>query len=132
MLGEKMTSPSQKDGEIRYRFSRLVRVWAGIVTLVIAIGATVMSFVLGDWEGVAVVLLAVFGIGGLLAQQMGVGAWLTSRFPHAPLPRLLLSLAALALVAVVSRDTVVIVSVAAVLSLSNLTGFWWDRWRSQR
>ncbi len=126
MLGDKMSSPPAQGAETKYRFSRPVRVWTGAIAFVVAIGATLTCAVLALWEGVAINLLAVFGIGGLLAQQMGVAGWLTSRFPHAPLPRLVVSVAILALVAVVSGDAAVIGSVAGVLLLSNLMGFWWD------
>jgi hypothetical protein len=126
-----MTPPDEGGGEMKYRFTRPVRLSLVTAGFVAAIAGTVTFSVAGDWDAVAGCLVAVFGIGGLLAQQLRVGTWLTDKFPHAPLPRLVTSLAILGLVAVVSRNTALIVAVAAVLSAWNLIQFWWERRRSR-
>ena len=73
-----MIPPAQQDEEIKYRFSRSVRVWAGIVCFAGAIAGTVTLVVLRSWEGV----------GGLAASPLVVaeattGALLVGRLAPA-------------------------------------------------
>lgn len=125
----------QEHEEIRYRFSRPVRLSAVSVGLVFFIAATVACLILRAWDGVVGCSMGVLGVGSLLAQQLGIGVRLTARFPHGPLPRLLASVVFLALVtalvAVESGNTVTPVTVAGVLAALLLVHFWWEKRRSQ-
>jgi hypothetical protein len=122
----------QNDEGMKYRFSRPARRWVVTIAFVMAIAGTVMFFAVGDWDAVAAFLVGVFGIGGLLARQLGIGTWLTDKFPHAPLPRLLTSVAILGIVAVASRNPELIMAVAGVLFAWNVVQFWWDKRRSEK
>jgi hypothetical protein len=125
-----MISPTRKEGDRKYRFSRSVRLPVVVAGLLVMIAVCIAFAFQRDWDGVAFGIVGVFMTGGLVAQELGVGAWLTNKFPHAPVPRLLVSLGIVGLVAVVSRNTVLVVAVAGVLSASNLIHFWWARHRS--
>jgi hypothetical protein len=130
-----MTSPTQEDEEVKYRFSRPVRLWAVGIGLAVSIAGTVLCLVLRAWEGVVGGILGVSLGVQLMAQQLGVRARLPIRFAHGPLPQFLVSVAVLALVmtlvALHSRDIVPVVAVGGVLFTLLLIQFWWEKHRSQ-
>lgn len=131
-----MSSGAPQDGEVSYRFSRRVRVTTAAIGVVLAVAGIIISASLHAWDGVVGSIIAVFGIGGLLAQQLGIRAQLTSRLPQGPLSRLVVSLAVLALVAALvaleSGNIVPVMAVSSVLFVLFLIQFWWANRRSSR
>jgi hypothetical protein len=127
-----MVPPAHQDEEIRYRFSRPVRVWAGIVCFAAAIAGTVTLVVLRSWEGVGGMVIGVYGTGDLLAQQLGLNHRLARTIRHATLLWVLVSAAILALAAVRGANIVVIAVVAAGLCVWDLFSYWHRRRARQR
>jgi hypothetical protein len=127
-----MIPPAQQDEEIKYRFSRSVRVWAGIVCFAGAIAGTVTLVVLRSWEGVGGMVIGVYGTGDLLTQQLGFNPRLARWIRHATLPWTLVSAGILALAAERGANIVVVAVVAAGLCVWGLFSFWHQRRGRQR
>jgi hypothetical protein len=118
--------PDQEE-EIKYRFSRPVRIWSGVVCFIAAIAGTITLVVLRAWDGVVGMLIAVYGTGDLLGEQLGFSTRLARKIRHATLPWLAVSVAILVLAAVRGVNIVVIAVLAAVLSVWNLISFRYQR-----
>jgi len=122
----------EQDQEIKYRFSRPVRVWTGVVCFSASIAGTITLVLLREWDGLLGMAIAVYGTGDLLAEQLGLSTRLARKIRHATPFWLLVSVAILALAAVRGVNIVVIAVLAVVFSAWGLTSFWYQRRTRQR
>jgi hypothetical protein len=121
-----MIGPGQ-DEEIKYRFSRPLRIWSGVIAFVTAIAGTITLVVLREWDGLLGMLIAVYGIGDLLAEQLGLGTRLARKIRHATLLWVLVSVAILVLAAMQGVSPIVIAVVAAMLLAWDVFSFRYHR-----
>jgi hypothetical protein len=124
----------QGDEEVKYRFSRPVRLGAASLGFAFFLGGTIAFLVVRSWEGVVLCLIGVFGVGSLLAQQLGIRIRFAGKLPQGPLARLVLSAAVLALVmalvAIKSDNEASAAGVGSVLFALLLLQFWWEKRRN--
>jgi hypothetical protein len=122
-----MTSPTSQDAETTYRFSRRVRVSAGMVVFVASVAGTITLAVLGEWNGVFGTLIAVYGTGDLLAEQLGFRIRLARKIRNATLLWLVISVAILVVAAIQGVNPIVIAILAGIFLVWDLFSFRYQR-----